>query len=193
KRTKKIQNFFFSFIFYFFAEKTDFKQNPIEHVLIDTFTGKLFYMRSFDLKYSDVLNDDDLPDRSCVFYVTHPQTLSTANIREVFSQWNLLSYDRFDLTTHIVAVSLKKDTIETMLTKMRTNDKNLIITPYDEYKSIVKSLFPKLIDTKTIASTSIFQNVITNTALNAVYKTIRDPSFPACRFGIHQYEYSICL
>ncbi|CAF2883730.1 unnamed protein product [Rotaria sp. Silwood2] len=63
---------------------------------------------------------------------------------------------------------------------------NQFFTPippsYDEYKSIVKSLFPKLIDTKTIASTSIFQNVITNTALNAVYKTIRDPSFPACRF-----------
>lgn len=86
-------------------------------------------MRSFDLKYSDVLNDDgiikkkfvfffniyfkDLPDRSCVFYVNHPSTLSTGNIRDFFTQWNLLSYDRFDLTTHIIAVSLKKDTIDT--------------------------------------------------------------------------------
>ncbi|CAF0964166.1 unnamed protein product [Rotaria sordida] len=120
----------------YIAEKTDFKQNPIEHPLINTFTGKLFYMRSFDLKYSDLLNDDDLPDRSCVFYVTHPQKWSTGNIREFFSQWNLLSYDRFDLTTHIIAVSLKKDTTETMLTKMRANDKNIIITPYAEYNHI---------------------------------------------------------
>jgi hypothetical protein len=87
-------------------------------------------MRSFDLKYSDVLNEDgrgkicdfiiylfvyfkDLPDRSCVFYVNHSETITTGNIREFFSQWNLLSYDRFDLTTHIVGVSLKKDTIDT--------------------------------------------------------------------------------
>ncbi|CAF1228363.1 unnamed protein product [Rotaria sp. Silwood1] len=120
----------------YIAEKTEFKENPIEHTLINTFIGKLFYMRSFDLKYSDMLNDDDLPDRSCVFYVIHPQTWSTANIREFFSQWNLLSYDRFDLTTHILAVSLKKDTIETMLTKMRANDKNLTIIPYAEYNRI---------------------------------------------------------
>jgi len=95
-------------------------------------------MRSFDLKYSDVLNDDgkikiilffflniffylffeDLPDRSCVFYVNHPSTWSTGNIREFFSQWNLLSYDRFDLTTHIIGVSLKKDTIDTSKKKL---------------------------------------------------------------------------
>ncbi|CAF4232165.1 unnamed protein product, partial [Rotaria magnacalcarata] len=90
-------------------------------------------MRSFDLKYSDILNDDDLPDRSCVFYITHPATCSTANIREYCSQWNLLSYDRLNLTTHIVGVSLRKDTVDTMLAKMRANDKNFIITPYAEY------------------------------------------------------------
>jgi len=54
-----------------------------------------------------------LPDRSRVFYVNHPETSTTANIREFFSQWNLLSYDRFDLTTHIVGISLKKDSIDT--------------------------------------------------------------------------------
>ena len=91
-------------------------------------------MRSFDLKYSDMLNDDgkqkifysnvcltlfcvskkkDLPDRSCIFYVTHSQTWSTANIREFFSQWKLLCYDRLDLTTHIIAMSLEKDTVDT--------------------------------------------------------------------------------
>jgi len=120
----------------FIADKTEYKGNPIEHPLINTFTGKLFYMRSFDLRYSDVLNDDDLPDRSCVFYVTHPPTWSTGNVREFFSQWNLLTYERFDLTTHTIAVSLKKDTIDTMLTKMRANDKNLIITPYAEYNHL---------------------------------------------------------
>ncbi|CAF1641085.1 unnamed protein product, partial [Adineta ricciae] len=120
----------------FIAEKTEFKQNPVEHTLISKFTGKLFYMRSFDLKYSDLLNDDDLPDRSCVFYVTHPESCSTGNIKEFFSQWNLLSYDRFDTKTHIIGVSLKKDTVETMLTKMRTNDKNFVITPYAEFHSL---------------------------------------------------------
>ena len=55
----------------------------------------------------------DLPDRSCVFYVNHPESWSTGNIREFFSQWNLLSYDRFDIRTHIIGVSLKKDTIDT--------------------------------------------------------------------------------
>ncbi|CAF4195707.1 unnamed protein product [Rotaria socialis] len=63
---------------------------------------------------------------------------------------------------------------------------NQFFTPipssYEEYKSIAKSLFPKLIDTKTVASTSIFQSIITNTALNAVYRMIREPLFPACRF-----------
>ncbi|CAF5004171.1 unnamed protein product [Rotaria sp. Silwood1] len=113
----------------YIAEKTEFKENPIEHTLINTFIGKLFYMRSFDLKYSDMLNDDDLPDRSCVFYVIHPQTWSTANIREFFSQWNLLSYDRFDLTTHILAVSLKKDTIET--SKYSKNKKAVSTIPVD--------------------------------------------------------------
>ncbi|UJR09960.1 hypothetical protein I4U23_014184 [Adineta vaga] len=117
----------------FIVEKTEFKENPIEHVLISKFSGKLFYMRSFDLKYSDLLNDDDLPDRSCVFYVTHPESCSTGNIKEFFSQWNLLSYDRFDLTTHIVGISMKKDTIDTMLTKMRANDKNFAIIPYAEF------------------------------------------------------------
>jgi hypothetical protein len=92
-------------------------------------------MWSFDLKYSDVRNDDgeikiiffsviffeDLSDRSCVFYITHP---STGNIREFFSQWNLLSYDRCDLTTHIIVL---------VLTEMRANDRNLIITPNAEY------------------------------------------------------------
>ncbi|CAF1076463.1 unnamed protein product [Rotaria sordida] len=120
----------------YIAEKTDFKQNPIEHTLINTFNGKIFYMRSFDLIYFDVFNNDDLPDRSCVFYVTHPQRWSTINIREYFSQWNLLAYDRLDLTTHIIAVSLTNDTKETMLTKMRANDKNLIITSYAEYNRL---------------------------------------------------------
>ncbi|CAF1293647.1 unnamed protein product [Rotaria sordida] len=120
----------------YIAEKTDFKQNPIEHTLINTFNGKIFYMRSFDLIYFDVFNNDDLPDRSCVFYVTHPQRWSTINIHEYFSQWNLLAYDRLDLTTHIIAVSLKNDTKETMLTKMRANDKNLIITSYAEYNRL---------------------------------------------------------
>ena len=55
----------------------------------------------------------DLPDRSCVFYITHPSTWSSGNVREFFSPWNLLSHDRVDLTTHAVAVSLKKDTVET--------------------------------------------------------------------------------
>ncbi|CAF2808727.1 unnamed protein product [Rotaria sp. Silwood2] len=120
----------------FIAEKTGFKQNPIEHTLLNTFNGKIFHMSSFDFKYSDVLNDDDLPDRSCVFYVTHPQTWPTVNIHEYFSQWNLLAYDRLDLTTHIIAVSLKKGTKEKMLTKMRANDKNLIITSYAEYNRL---------------------------------------------------------
>jgi hypothetical protein len=42
----------------YIADKTDFKQNPIEHQLINSFIGKLFFMRSFDLRYSDLLNDD---------------------------------------------------------------------------------------------------------------------------------------
>ncbi|CAF1573125.1 unnamed protein product [Rotaria sp. Silwood1] len=117
----------------YIAEKTEFKGNPIEHALVNTFNGKLFIMLSFDLTYVDLLNDDDLPDRSCIFYVSHPQTWSTANVREYFSQWNLLAYDQLDLTTHIIAVSLEKDTIQTILSKMRANDKNLIITPYAEY------------------------------------------------------------
>ncbi|CAF1372500.1 unnamed protein product [Adineta steineri] len=120
----------------YIAEQTKFTDNPIEHVIISKFLGKLFYMRSFDLKYSDILNDDDLPDRSCVFYITHPDTCTTANIREFFSQWNLLSYDRVDLTTHVIGISLKKDTVDTMLTKMRTNDKNFTITPYAEYNRL---------------------------------------------------------
>ncbi len=42
----------------YIAEKTDFKENPIEHQLINSFTGKVFFMRSFDLRYADLLNDD---------------------------------------------------------------------------------------------------------------------------------------
>ncbi|CAF4886943.1 unnamed protein product [Rotaria sp. Silwood1] len=117
----------------YIAEKTEFKGNPIEHALVNTFNGKLFIMLSFDLTYVDLLNDDDLPDRSCIFYVSHPQTWSTANVRGYFSQWNLLAYDQLDLTTHIIAVSLENDTIQTILSKMRANEKNLIITPYAEY------------------------------------------------------------
>ncbi len=86
-----------------------------------------------------------------MFYITHPSTWSTGNIREFFSQWFLLSYDRIDLTTHVIAVSLKKDTIDTskyvhqffthysfllVLAKMRANDKNLIIAPYGEYHQL---------------------------------------------------------
>ncbi|CAF1426328.1 unnamed protein product [Rotaria sp. Silwood1] len=120
----------------YIAEKTDFKQNPIEHASINIFTGKVFHMRSFDIVYSDMLNDDHLPDRSCVFYVTHPKTWSTTNIREFFSQWNLCAYDQLDSITHIIAVSLENDTMETMLTKMRTNDRNLIITSYAVYNDL---------------------------------------------------------
>lgn len=96
----------------------------------------------------------DLPDRSCVFYVTHPENWSTGNVREFFSQWTLLTYERVNSTTHAVAVSLKKDTLETskshlhpslishcfsVLTKMRANDKNLTITPYLEYHQLDSS------------------------------------------------------
>lgn len=98
--------------------------------------------------------DLDLPDRSCVFYVTHPENVSTGNIREFFSQWTLLSYERINPTKHAVAVSLKKDTLDTsnpflhrissftrfsVLTKMRANDKNLTITPYHEYHQLDSS------------------------------------------------------
>ncbi|CAF4355655.1 unnamed protein product [Rotaria sp. Silwood2] len=99
------------------SENTDFKQNPIEHALINTFTGKITWS-------------------ICVFYVTHPQTWSTANIREIFSQWNLRACDQLDSITHIIAVSLENDTTETMLTKMRVNDRNLIITSYAVYNDL---------------------------------------------------------
>ncbi|CAF3927703.1 unnamed protein product [Rotaria sp. Silwood1] len=111
--TKDVKQSFCLICILFSAEKTDFKQNPIEHASINIFTGKVFHMRSFDIVYSDMLNDDHLPDRSCVFYVTHPKTWSTTNIREFFSQWNLCAYDQLDSITHIIAVSLENDTMET--------------------------------------------------------------------------------
>lgn len=59
----------------YIAEQTQFKENPMDHQIIKAFTGKsvtityelsetsvllfrLFFMRSFDLRYSDILNDD---------------------------------------------------------------------------------------------------------------------------------------
>ena len=92
----------------------------------------------------------DLPDRSGVFYVVHPPSWSTANIREFFQPWNLLSYDRHDAKTHIVGMPLLKETTETrknlrrrnplnrfwsclVLAKMRATDRNLIITSYAEF------------------------------------------------------------
>ena len=91
-----------------------------------------------------------------MFYVIHPDSWSTGNVREFCSQWTLLSYDRINPTTHVVAVSLKKDTLDTsnlsflpslnstlfsfvVLTKMRANDKNLTITPYHEYHQLDSS------------------------------------------------------
>jgi len=87
-------------------------------------------MRSFDLRYSDMLNDDgkreemiirfrfvffykDLPDRSGIFYVKHPQSWSTSNIREYFQQWGYPFCERYDSTIHIVALPLQNETTDT--------------------------------------------------------------------------------
>lgn len=87
-------------------------------------------MRSFDLKYSDFLNDDgpspnfspldsfrlsfaELPDRSGVFYVKHPSSVTTSFLRDFFQTWNLLTYDRLDPSTYVVGLALKNETTET--------------------------------------------------------------------------------
>ena len=128
-------------------------------------------MRSFDLKYSDLLNDDgktisdprvlvlyllfsDLPDRSGVFYIKHGGSLTVSHLRDFLHTWNLLSHDRVDPTTYVVGLSMKNDTVETssacevfsssdslsflslVLTKLRGNDKNLIVTSYAEYHQL---------------------------------------------------------
>src|SRR5689334_9979977 len=85
--------------------------NPFDHLIYDI---RIYSMMMVEEKIVLILFFYywiylDLPDRSCVFYINHPENWSTGNVREFFSQWTLLSYDRMNLTTHAIAVSLKKD------------------------------------------------------------------------------------
>jgi len=87
-------------------------------------------MGSFDLRYSDMLNDDgkkknmfilnfdlfffkELPDRSGVFYVKHPESWSTFNIRQYFQRWGYPFTESCDSTMHIVALRLQNETTDT--------------------------------------------------------------------------------
>jgi hypothetical protein len=86
-------------------------------------------MRSYDLRYFDMLNDDgkrekmmfrflfvlfkDTPDRSGIFYVKHPQFWSALNIREYFQRWGYPFCEAYDPTIHIVALRLRNETTDT--------------------------------------------------------------------------------
>jgi hypothetical protein len=58
------------------------------------------------------LSCKELPDRSGIFYVKHPQTWSPFNIRRYFQQWGRPFCEKYDSTTEIVALSLQNETTD---------------------------------------------------------------------------------
>ncbi|CAF0758967.1 unnamed protein product [Didymodactylos carnosus] len=120
----------------FIAHKASFEDNPINHTLVQSFMGKLYFMRSFDLKYIDIVNDDEIPDRGGLFYVSHPKSWSNANVKAFFQKFEYLASDRYDSISHVVAISMKKQTISSIITKVKAVDQSLTIIPYAEFQNI---------------------------------------------------------
>ncbi len=54
----------------------------------------------------------DLPDRSGIFYVKHPQSWSPLDMRRYFQKWGHPFCEACDPTTEIVALPLKNETTD---------------------------------------------------------------------------------
>lgn len=63
-----------------------------------------------------------------------------------------------------------------------------MIKKYEDFKSMTNSVFPRLMDTKHMASTSPLKDLINNTALGEMDKILSKDPFPTVKIQCEEYD-----
>lgn len=121
------------------AKKIDPTQEPIslaqDHRILTEFSNKVHLSYSYDFKNFNLGGDEEIPDRSHVFYMEFPQTWALEDIFQVFYQNGGVTVGRLSRTSALCALREPKNLSAVLkkIEKLKQNESTYKIFSYDTY------------------------------------------------------------
>lgn len=108
---------------------------PMQQQLIDEFSNKIHLPYSHDIKCIDLGGDEQVPDRSHVFYVEFPSSWSLEDLFQLFYQYGGVDASRLNKTSALCALRDPKQRSRVIQKMRNAQDTYYKIYTYDEYRA----------------------------------------------------------